>query len=367
MADRNSNPIFGLDLLRVLAISGVLATHSCYLLVTQTPRPAKIFLWGWLGVELFFVLSGFLIGRILLRELTRSAEIPTLLSFWKRRWFRTLPNYYLFLTLNVGFALYLGHALPNIPTYAFFIQNLAWRIPPFFVESWSLAIEEWFYFISGILFLGTTLILKRNVKIACLAVITSGLLGITIARCIVVSVSDLAWFWACSIVSIHLDGIMYGVLAAWISFYFPEAWKSRPNLFLIAGMMVITVPILWVFNHNHEEIYFLSRTSGFSLLSIGYALMFPFFDTWREERCFVAKAISFLSKISYSMYLCHVLILEIFRNSFPKLPEYSTIQQYSLVAIYLVVCIMVSAFFYFLYEKPMMNLRDRKQVSVPKH
>src|SRR5690606_23169927 len=69
---------------------------------------------------------------------------PQLLHFWKRRWFRTLPNY--FLVLLVSLFVY-RNTLSGIPVhhYFFFLQNFTSEIPRFFVESWSLSIEEWFY------------------------------------------------------------------------------------------------------------------------------------------------------------------------------------------------------------------------------
>src|SRR5262249_33564147 len=94
-ADRN----FGLDILRATAITLVLIAHfsaSFAALVDYTPV-AQIA--GFVSVELFFVLSGFLIGKILLRTVLRSANFATVRRFWVRRWLRTLPAYYAVITL----------------------------------------------------------------------------------------------------------------------------------------------------------------------------------------------------------------------------------------------------------------------------
>src|SRR5579862_5720183 len=127
---------FGLDLARAVAISLVLCSHFYV--------PTEVV--GIYGVELFFVLSGFLIGGILLRSITSSPHgfgLSDLFQFWVRRWFRTLPNYYLFLLLYFVF-------LPppprvNLKPYLLFLQNLAWPTPDFAGHTWSLTIEEWFY------------------------------------------------------------------------------------------------------------------------------------------------------------------------------------------------------------------------------
>ena len=104
---------------------------------------------GVIGVELFFVLSGFLIGGILidLAETSPPLAGAAVRTFWVRRWMRTLPAYYLFLV----FFLWWDPASPELSIgdrfwhYGFFVQNLAWPCPWFFAVSWSLAVEEWFY------------------------------------------------------------------------------------------------------------------------------------------------------------------------------------------------------------------------------
>ena len=88
---KSSQRNFGLDVLRAAAIVMVLVSHTAN---------ALNFL-GVYGVELFFVLSGFLIGDILIRSAARQSrfDFRDLAEFWTRRWFRTLPNYYWFLAL----------------------------------------------------------------------------------------------------------------------------------------------------------------------------------------------------------------------------------------------------------------------------
>ena len=91
--------IFGLDLLRAIAIGLVLLCHITPFFVFPLAPGwfAEVSALASLGVDLFFVLSGFLIGGILLRDLDRGASFRSLVAFWSRRWWRTLPNYYLFL------------------------------------------------------------------------------------------------------------------------------------------------------------------------------------------------------------------------------------------------------------------------------
>jgi len=87
--------IIGLDSLRAIAILLVLMAHFVN----------KLDFLGLYGVELFFSLSGFLIGGILYRSMASEHcwSFKHVKSFWVRRWWRTLPNYYLFLLVSIPF------------------------------------------------------------------------------------------------------------------------------------------------------------------------------------------------------------------------------------------------------------------------
>jgi peptidoglycan/LPS O-acetylase OafA/YrhL len=87
-----------------------------------------------------------LIGRILLRTVAREDfGRRALTEFWVRRWFRTLPNYFFVFTVLFVAHSVLGETPAHALRYLSFTQYLASPPPAFFGESWSLAIEEWFY------------------------------------------------------------------------------------------------------------------------------------------------------------------------------------------------------------------------------
>lgn len=96
--------VYGLDVLRAIAIFLVVLGHGNINvagdLFENIPTIPLID-----GVELFFVLSGFLIGSILIKIITKEQGLSakSLTNFWKRRWFRTLPNYFLILLVNYLF------------------------------------------------------------------------------------------------------------------------------------------------------------------------------------------------------------------------------------------------------------------------
>jgi len=100
----SKNRIFGLDLLRFIAIFMVLLGHS----TNMAPQHIKNFVlkYHYDGVAIFFVLSGFLIGGILIKILNKDKpSYYGLLDFWKRRWMRTLPAYLLVLIFLIFYTL----------------------------------------------------------------------------------------------------------------------------------------------------------------------------------------------------------------------------------------------------------------------
>jgi len=90
--------VFGLDLLRTIAILIVVLGHGDKIVRANFPNFPNF--WIVDGVDLFFVLSGFLIGSIIIKSFEKHGiNRNSIIIFWKRRWFRTLPNYYLIVFL----------------------------------------------------------------------------------------------------------------------------------------------------------------------------------------------------------------------------------------------------------------------------
>ena len=132
----------GLDLLRFVAILLVIGRH----LQLNESAPAWIRTWncgGWVGVDLFFVLSGFLVSSLLFNELRKSGTL-NVGRFFVRRAFRILPAFWLCIGISI-----VGQLLLNDPPRirelageAFFVQNYLGGVWP---HTWSLAVEIHFY------------------------------------------------------------------------------------------------------------------------------------------------------------------------------------------------------------------------------
>lgn len=130
-----------LDGLRALAIVAVLVHHSA---LAEVSGPWSR---GFLGVDLFFVISGFLITTLLLREYLQEGRI-SLAGFYWRRALRILPLYYLLVTAVGGyFVLWVGaEGLARLwPAYYLFLANFLTEHIPTLYPTWSLSMEEQFY------------------------------------------------------------------------------------------------------------------------------------------------------------------------------------------------------------------------------
>ena len=373
MIPAERNRVFGLDILRATAISLVLVAHTwpskSYV---QWPHAFAV-----LGVELFFVLSGFLIGGILIRlaEEGRLRQFSDVWGFWRRRWFRTLPNYYLFLALHLLWRTWVLGFPDQLRTnwqYLFFVQNF--RYPPgyFFPETWSLAVEEWFYLLFPALLWIALRAFKRPLH-AWIAVIALFLIvpaGLRIWAAFSAGAPlDLPQLNAAreawdavprKVVTLRLDVVMYGVICALIAASWPTLWRRLARWWPlgIALTAISTVSIGWnvPFDAAH-------RWSGLALwptMAIGFALLLPQFARLQAGESWLARATSWVAKTSYALYLCHGLVLLAVTRWLGPRTEFGLQRHTSLWSLTaLTLSLLVAGLVYRFFEKPMMDLRDR--------
>lgn len=309
------NRVFGLDLLRFFAIFFVVYGHAGHFL----PLRDKVDLYMKIyydGVGIFFVLSGFLIGTIIIKQLLKdNVKKSELFHFWKQRWSRTLPNYYLFLITTVLLDFIFNNA-ENIDSYAYyliFIQNLVNNPLNYFFHSWSLCVEEWFYLLIP-LFLFVLLKLKIfKPKIIFLITCVVIILLVNLLRVYIYInnidgnlkiIEDMKFS-----IFTRFDALMYGMLAAYIKFYFLNIWNKFKNIGFIIGMLGLLI------------YYFLPVKSSFYIHLISYTLtsltifsFLPYLVTLKVKETKITKIITHISLISYSMYLVNSFFVMIISN-----------------------------------------------------
>lgn len=356
------NRIFGLDLMRAIAIIFVVVGHASMLEKANTGFP-------WIrlinGVELFFVLSGFLIGGILIKifQNSNSFGLKKISNFWIRRWFRTLPNYYLILFLNIIFV-YFGIIKEDFSQFNwrffFFLQNFHKPFTGFFWESWSISIEEWFYLLFPII-LGVVFLmlkgLKTNKKNIFLGSIFIFLLVSFLLRVFIASKFDVDNFWLgvkiFKVVIYRLDGIALGLLAAFIKYWYPNFWFKSRNVSFVIGIIIsyIILYSTWLPNDFSTKVF------KVFIQGIGCFLLLSKFDSIKSAPVFLTKIVTHISLISYSMYLINLaLVAEVIRDNFPPRGPHTA---WALYGVYWFVVIVVSTILYKYFEKPIMDLRDK--------
>lgn len=297
---------------------------------------------GWMGVNLFFVLSGFLITKVLLPWTNRDLGFY-LKRFWWRRSLRIFPLYYTFIAIVL--IIFAFTALPNntlnelpyLLTYSINFRGLftLHRDSEFFNFIWSLCVEEQFYLVWPIVvFLSN----RKNLgRIALVILILSPLIRFGLGE-----------FWAEAhgtrlgiggamyiLPFTQLDGFMIGAFLAVSGHLIPASW-IKPWFALSSLLFVISGGLCyWALRENGRELHWSSL--GFPIASWALwmyvwlysllALVFGSMVAWVsriEEGTFVKIFnwgwLRFMGKISYGLYLIHLPLNRIIGLKIP-LPE----------------------------------------------
>ena len=347
--------LFGLDLMRAAAILLVVFSHADDLLGAYWPSDTGVSNVD--GVDFFFVLSGYLIGGILLRyaEMTDVPWSRRLLDFWQRRWLRTLPNYFLFLVVNI-LLLYLGLApgLLNVNALAYFVflQNFMVPLDLFFWESWSLAVEEWFYLLLPTLLVVLIGLAKRNVRSGSLIAIGAMILVPTILRFPAMDAVATPFnldLLVRKIVVLRLDTIGFGVLAAWVHHHYPTLWhRRRPEIFGLGIIGLTTATLL----HATDSLMY-NGTWYFTISAISMTHFLPALSGWERTGRW-GGPIVFLSRISYALYLVHLPVRHLYEGLLVGSSKGSTVLLYGG---YWMICLLLATGVYLYWERPFMALR----------
>ena len=361
--------IFGLDALRATAILMVVSSHVLWIYPKSNAFIPTLFeLFGFWGVELFFVLSGFLIGSILYKTfVNENFTLKSVFHFLKRRWFRTLPNYYLVLLLNILIAFFLGFSIENTGSYFLFLQNFASKSPAFFPESWSLSIEEFTYLLLpfSLFFVGLSKV--KNKSKLFLLVIVALILVFWMNKFYYHSqhkISNLSE-WNLNLKSVliyRIDAILIGVLVAWFSFNYSNIWKQFKGMFALIGFGILFFLMFGIIplNLTIEQNPFFWNVLYLPITSVAFAFLLPFFSEWKTYANPVLYPVELISKISYSIYLLHYSIILQLLKVFMDTSQMSTTERHFFTFIYLTITFLLSYILYRFYEKPIMNWRDKR-------
>lgn len=351
----------GLDLLRAIAIVWVMLFHS-YIVGGLGPDFAWLSRYGWAGVDIFFVLSGFLIGSQVLRPLQRGERL-SFRGFYARRAWRILPAFAVVLALYVLFPVL--REVPGLQPwwqFATFTLNLLidYTHNQAFSHAWSLCVEEHFYLVFPLLAWWLT---RWPSRWKCLGV-CAGVVVLGIVLRSAVWLHDAAidpprnWFiediyyptW------MRLDGLLAGVLLAALRIFRPQAWtrwQARSNAVLLGGLAMSCLAF-WLFR---ERTGLLANALGWPLLSFGFGLLvFAGADRHSLIGRWRVPGAGWLAAVSYSLYLSHKIAFHLVQVTFGAALQ----GQRSLAfATYALAVLLLGAALHYLVERPFLRLRER--------
>lgn len=355
----NTKRNLGLDIVRSIAIILVMISHSRMFFSADLQF---ISICGLLGVEIFFVLSGFLIGKILIKDFVEIDFKPSLKKFYLRRWLRTLPLYYLVLVL---IAIINKQTVPL--TNLFFLQNFNETDLNFMAVSWSLSVEEWFYLIVPlILFIALKFFSKKvsRKNIFFIVSITIALMSF-VYRIYGVYKYNAVWDYGVrKQVFYRMDAMMVGVLLAglkhyYISIYNKIAKTKLPPFISIIGFATIGT---WYIGYLGAGATFESKLAKIFIFSL-IPLVCMFFIVWLESSVKVnehlvkhkiSKIIVEISILSYPLYLVHYTVyLKLARQQGFKGLTYAVILSF-----------MISILLHYIFEEPIMKWRDKITLKI---
>jgi peptidoglycan/LPS O-acetylase OafA/YrhL len=357
---------YGLDVMRAVGILMVMEEHSFHIIADFVPH-GFVFIPYMDKISFFFVLSGFLIGNIIMnlynRENFSARDVGV---FWIRRWVRTVPLYILVITGLVILRYSFTHVGFVFPWREFvFFQNFYYpEADPyyFYPEGWSLAVEEWFYFlVPAIIFVCHQLFSKvASKKNILLSVIVSIIISSTALRVYrALNTPDMniyTWnIWFYKIVLLRLDTIMFGFFAAFVRYYYRSFWSSIKDVcfyIFLAGMAVtIFGHTMWKEHNFWLKTFFLSQTGIIMMLWL------PKLDSMKIGKGFMVKFITYLSKLTFALFLLNrTPILKSMMQLFPAKNISMAMVEY---VSYFVILMISATLFHKYLEQPVMTFRER--------
>jgi peptidoglycan/LPS O-acetylase OafA/YrhL len=352
----------GLDLLRAIAIVWVMLFHS-YIVGGLGPDFAWLSRYGWAGVDIFFVLSGFLIGSQVLRPLQRGEQL-SFGGFYTRRAWRILPAFAVVLAAYAWFpALREAPGLQPWWQFATFSMNLLidYGSNQAFSHAWSLCVEEHFYLVFPLLAWSLTRRPSMGKFVgACVSVVV---LGIVLRSA--VWLHDAAidpprnWFiediyyptW------MRLDGLLMGIVLAALRVYRPQfwnRWQMHANVALLGGVVVSGIGF-WLFR---DRTGLLGNAIGWPVLSFGFGLLV---FAGADRRSLIGRwrvpGAAWLAAVSYSLYLSHKIAFHLVQVSLGvDLQGHAALA----FAIYAAAVLLLGAALHYLVERPCLRLRERR-------
>ncbi|MFZ6801201.1 acyltransferase family protein [Undibacterium sp. Di24W] len=357
--------INGLDTLRACAILLVLMYHYM-VFVSHEPSFGFLSEIGWVGVDLFFVLSGYLIGNQIFAGL-KSEQGFSLKTFYVRRALRTLPNFYVVLAIYFLFPIEAGgKAVTPLWKFLTFTQNFDLKPGSAFSHAWSLSIEEQFYLALPLVAIATIAYLK-SVRAMWLVLLAS-MAGAACMRYLMWQRvgDDYTQYYVHIYYSTwcRFDELLPGVALALLKNFYPQIWLrslKHGHLSLLGGAILTGVAMYLFTFHSYVDgqgFLWFTTTFGYSLLAAGFALLTlaglspnSYLYRWR------IPGASTLALWSYALYLVHKPLMNALIHPFEAWGI--SVKSGTGIGGMFALSILAAYVLYRVVETPFMRLRDR--------
>jgi peptidoglycan/LPS O-acetylase OafA/YrhL len=287
-----------LDFIRGIAILLVLCFHyRTRNLLISSPFLDRLQAAGWVGVDIFFVLSGFLVGGLMLKEWKVTGRVDAL-RFLKRRAFKIWPAYYFFLMTATAF-----HVRPLRDFFWQNLLNVQNYIPSSLSHTWSLAVEEHFYLsLAGVMALFVFMRWRPAVLIAACLVTA---ISVEALRAALIISHRPFYFYTHT----RIDALLMGVILAVLCHFYPERFhylgKQR---WLLISLVALAAVFLYLETNPAQAPH--QMTSPFLITAVDYAsaallllLYRPGGKHWAPYRL-----VAWIGVCSYGIYLWHVSV-----------------------------------------------------------
>jgi len=358
--------LYGLDHLRALAIVLVFIFHYGHLFASPE-WVTTIGKFGWTGVDLFFVLSGFLIASQLFAK-TTAPEGISFKDFFIKRFFRIIPAYVVVVAIYFLFPVCREReALAPLWKYLTFTQNLGLDIrhQGTFSHAWSLCIEEQFYLLLPIVLI--ILLYFKALKRGAILIALFFLIGFA-ARLycwyslVVPFAGDdsfwMHWYkWIYYPTHSRLDGLLLGISIAAVFQFRPalkEEIQKHGNALLGISLLILTVAYFICFNEQS----FGASIFGFTLVDIGYGVMVL---GAVSRSSFLYKRRSYfttrLAALSYAIYLTHKIVIHLIQTYMVN--EKIEKESNSMLLACVLGSLLAGWLLNILIEKPFLRLREK--------
>jgi peptidoglycan/LPS O-acetylase OafA/YrhL len=355
--DRERQP--GLDLLRALAIVVVVIYHAGIMGFTM---PGRVFRWGWIGVDLFFILSGYLIGGQLLAPLARSQRIH-LGRFFARRALRIMPAYFVVLAIYIFLPAWREY--PEMyPWWKFLlsVQNIGLHGGTAFSHAWSLAVEDQFYLALPFILLFANRWPRAALIIPCAIFFGGILLRTFLAYQHPSEISGVAFrdyqVWIYYPTWTRLDPLVFGVALSAIEKFRSQWWERLMDCAVWLWLPGLALIIFALRLGEGEYLNFSTVIWQFPLLAFGFAALLICAQSDRLPLRHVRiPGAAFLASIAYSAYLVQKLVIH-FVEQFCTEHDIALTSTSALIGVELCVYAAATVLF-FIVERPFLQLRHR--------